>query len=66
VQTKKHGVYATMKKDEFGFLLMNLKKATFTTRATICPPMANKTSVFFSESIHEPSWKVVFLKNTRS
>jgi hypothetical protein len=50
VQTKEHGVHATMKKDEFGFLLMNLKKSTFTIRATICLAMANKASVFFFQN----------------
>jgi hypothetical protein len=47
VQTKEHGVHATMKKDEFGLLLMNFKKVTFTTKVTICLAMANKANVFF-------------------
>jgi hypothetical protein len=58
VQTKTHGVHVAMKRDEYGFLLVNFKQLLSPQEQPFVFPFQAKCA-FFKDPINERGWKVV-------
>ncbi len=65
VQGKTCGFNAGLKKDEFGFTLVNFKRL-LSPRGQPFVFLSQIKQVFFSNFIQESRWKVVLHKTTRS